>query len=162
MTYTQRHIYDYYRKNGGTENYSTFRKVLKSFNLAAGDEILNGYALPMGKQLSRISIARVKRDWSNRLMINWKESNELKAEILARGGTPMDKDHPDGEEWLIYHTEDWYCRFYWQKSNARIKNRNYYRFTATRGKKGLKTRLKQLLTSNDLAHLRFPFNTEAS
>lgn len=155
MTYHQRHFFEKYQQEGGEVDYSTFISVLSRFNQLAVGKMLEGYDFPMGKDLSRLSIVRVKRDFSHKLSVDWNASYALKQEIIDAGETPRDKDHPDGEEWLVYFTDDWYCRFFWEKSTCKVKHRMYYRFDPTRGAKGNKTRLKNLLRSDDLAHLRF-------
>ena len=65
------------------------------------------------------------------------------------------KDNPEGIKYFIYHTDDWYARFYWQKSRCRVPNKSAYAFRATRGDKGNKTKLKKRLREEDLAHLDF-------
>lgn len=154
MTFSSRHIYDHYRKRGGQLPYSLFLKAISRFNELAVGEMLRGRDFPLGSRLSRLTIVRIKRRFSHRLAVDWPSSYRLRSEIIARGGTPRKGDN-GGEDWLVYHTDDWYCRFFWDKRKSRVKNTMYYRFDPTRGAAGNKSRLVHLLTHDELAHLRF-------
>lgn len=158
MQYRERHIYESYRKKGGKESYALFRSVLASFNRRVVEQMLEGFDFNMGHRLSRLSVVRVKRDFSGRMSFDWIESGKLRREILARGGVPKGPLAPDGEEWMVYFTDDWYCRYLWEKKRCYVGNRDYYRFDPSRGVAGIKGRLVSLLKGDPLAHTRFRFN----
>lgn len=66
--------------------------------------------------------------------VNWGESNKLKQEIIARGGTPYNElDAPHGEKWMIFHTEA-YPYLNWIKGQGALQNSSsrFYSFKATR------------------------------
>lgn len=152
---TSRDMYEFYLEQGGDLDYSMFRDVISEFNIGAMDKIVyEGRTLEMGSNLSRLSVIRVDRNHASP-RVNWPESNKLKQEIIDEGNEPMSDEHPDGEPWLIFYTDDWYCRFFWEKRNCKIKNHSAYRFDATRGTKGNKRKLIDLLKSDDLAYLMY-------
>lgn len=159
-------MHDRYREEeDGDLTYKEFKAACAEFNIAAMDRILKGEELNMGHRISTLSIIRIKRSFKNP-NVNWKASNELKEEILEEGGTPRSDEHPDGEDWLVYYSDPWYARFYWQKARCQVSNKTAYSFTATRGDKGNKTALHELLEDNKetdgLAHLNFELVDNAS
>lgn len=159
MAHTAPDIHQRYREEeDGDLTYKEFKAACAEFNIAAMDRILEGEELNMGHRISTLSVIRIKRDFKNP-NVNWKASNELKEEIIEEGGRPRSDENPDGEDWLVYYDDPWYARFYWQKSRCQIPNKTAYRFDATRGDKGNKTALHQLLVENKesgrLAHLNF-------
>ena len=152
--YASPDIYKHYVEMGGDLSFKEFRAVICDFNERAMDEILQGRELEMESGLSRMSIIRLTRNF-NKLAVNWKESHAFKAELLAAGETLFSKENPDGKKWLIYFTNDWFARFYWEKKRCQINNQSVYRFSPTGGKRGNKTKLKQLLANDPLSHLTF-------
>ena len=60
-----------------------------------------------------------------------------------------------GVKWHIYHTDEFYCKYYWRKGKCKIPNKSVYRFDTTRGVKGNKEKLIHLLKEDDLAYLKF-------
>ena len=65
------------------------------------------------------------------------------------------KDSGKGIKWHVYYTDSFYCRYYWNKGKCRIPNKSAYRFTPTRGLKGNKEKLINLLKTDELAYLKF-------
>ena len=116
--------------------------------------ILEGGVLNMGKNLSTLSIVRIRRNPETK-QIDWQSSMAYKEELEAKGEKLYDHETGEGTKWLIYFTDEWYCRFYWRKERCTIPNKTAYRFRATRGEMGNKTKLKELLRGDDLAYLRF-------
>lgn len=147
-----------YKKYDGPLSYAGFREVCEEFNKLVMEEILKGKEFHIGFRLSSISIIRIERNFKNP-PVDWNETNKYKQELLEEGYTEDDFYHPDnnpdGKKYFIYHTDPWYCRFYWNKLGCRVKNKSVYSFVPTRGKKGNVTKLKQLLKEDDLAYLNF-------
>lgn len=155
MTYNTREIYKFYRKHGGDLDYKTFSEVCSEFNQSAMDKIiLEGGELPLGFNLSTISVIRIKRNYKNP-KVNWHASNIRKEELLRDGKSLWNKDNPEGAKWLIYYTDEEYCRFYWSKSKSRVLNKTVYHFTPTRGLKGNKDKLIHMLKNDPVAYLKF-------
>lgn len=155
MTFNTPQIYKFYTKQGGILSQTTFSEICQEFNQMVMDEIiLQGGVFDMGNNLSTLSIGRIKRNYSNR-QVDWQASNKLKEELLSEGKELYDSETGEGHKWLVYFTNTWYCRFYWNKGKCKVPNKSAYRFTATRGDVGNKTKLKELLRSDDLAYLRF-------
>lgn len=148
-------IYEFYSQTGGELEYSVFSELCQEFNQRVMDEvILEGDKFDMGSYMSTLSIGRLDRNYANK-QIDWKASHQLKKELIEEGVELYDPETGQGKKWFVYYTDDWYCRFYWNKFHAKITNKTVYRFTATRGIKGNKTKLSTLLAEDELAYLRF-------
>lgn len=154
--YTSVDIYNSYQENlEDPLPKDLWQDLCVEFNTRVMEEVIyKGREFNMGERLSTISVIKVDRDYS-KPRVNWKASNELKQEIIDNGGTPYSKENPNGEKWFVYYTDKWYCRFNWHKAKCVVPNKTAYRFTATRGSKGNKTKLKEFLRENDLAHLKY-------
>lgn len=131
-----------------------FKEILVKFNTQIMDCVLEGSLIEMGHGLSSLCIIRMEAD-PKKMLVDWKASLKLKEELLAEGAQLFDSVSGTGENWLVYRHQDTFFKFYWKKKDVRLKNRTGYRFDATRGAKGNKTKLKALLRSDDLAYLRF-------
>ena len=154
MSKTLKDIYSSYE---GELSYNNFRSCCELFNQLAMDKIIDGYSLNMGAYLSSIYIVKVDRNYNNP-QVNWGATNKYKKELLEEGYSEEDlysKDNPDGIKYFIYHTDDWYCKFHWYKKGCKVRNKSAYRFTATRGDKGNKTKLKEKLNNNPLQHTKY-------
>jgi hypothetical protein len=153
--YTSRDQYRFYRRGGGKLLYKKFIAVLDLFNKLAMDAIIyEGKSLNMGHRLSYLSVSK-SNTYSGRKRVNWNESNKYKAEIIARGDIPKSKETPDGQEWLVYYTDEIFVRFHWRKTFCRVPHKSAYSFHPTRGKKGNKTKLTALLIRIPSAHTRY-------
>lgn len=154
-TYTLVDAYRFYKANGGTLSKSEYKNICQDFNIGIMNFIIyEAGVFNMGSHLSTIHIMRHRRNYSNP-QIDWKASNEYKEELLAKGEKLYDKETGEGTKWLIYHDEEWYFRFHWKKKYAKFKNKSAYRFIATRGVKGNKTKLKEHLAEDELNYLKY-------
>lgn len=149
MNYTISNIYDNYENKEITK--SLFKDICAEFNIEIIESILEGKEFNMKNNLSSLSIVRKERD-PRSPRVDWGESMKYKKELEAEG-----KDLKD-IKWHIYYTDDYYCRYYWKKGKCRIPNKSVYKFTPTRGLKGNKEKLINLLKSDDLAYLKFKKN----
>ena len=158
MAHTVPNMHQAYKEDGGEIPYDLFRDICEKYNMEAMNRVLQGETLPLGFGLATLSIVRIERDYSNPA-VDWKSTMENKERLLTEEGYDEEdlysKDNPEGIKYFIYHTDDWYARFYWQKSRCRVPNKSAYAFRATRGDKGNKTKLKKRLREEDLAHLDF-------
>ena len=112
--------------------YWMFKEVVSRIAKKASDLIIQGGIFNLGNHLGYIKIRKIFRSFK-KSVVNWGESNQLKREILERGGTPKSKDALDGEDWLIYYTNPWYLRWAWiRRGGASIfKNQTVYEFKPT-------------------------------
>lgn len=154
-SYTLKDIYRHYIADGGTLEKSLYKNICQDFNIHIMEYIIyQAGTFDMGHYLSTINILRLKRNYSNP-QVDWKASNEYREELLEKGEKLYDPDTGEGTKWLIYHTDTWYCRFYWKKLFAKVKNKSAYSFIATRGKKGNKTKLKKHLNENEINYIKY-------
>ena len=140
MIHTFSDIYNKYNKEHGDIDKSLFTDVCHEFN--------------MGNNLSTLSIIRKDRD-PRSPRLDWGESNKYKKQLLEEGQLLYNAKTGKGVKWHIYHTDEFYCKYYWRKGKCKIKNKSVYRFDATRGIKGNKEKLITLLKEDDLAYLKF-------
>ena len=127
-----------------------FRFILQEFNSNIADEIIKGYHFNPGNYIGLIRIKKKKRVGKN---VNWGDSNKKKAEILARGGIPYNKETaPDGEEWLVYFISEYAYWWYWNKGNCRLTNKSIFSFTPMFAQKG---NLSKYRKNNPLAELKY-------
>ena len=82
-------------------------------------------------------------------------ANKYKKELLEDGQLLYNSETGKGVKWHIYHTDEFYCKYYWRKGKCKIPNKSVYRFDTTRGVKGNKEKLIHLLKEDDLAYLKF-------
>jgi hypothetical protein len=133
--------------------YKEYSFLVREFNLAIVDKIIQGYIFNMGYGISSISIKIKKR---HKARINWNESNKLKQAILDRGGVPYNKEvSPEGEKWKVYYTEDTYPYIYWNKLTCSIENNRYYCFDPVTGNYSMVTKVYQYINSNPFAKILY-------
>jgi len=154
MSHTLRDIYKSYTKEYGDIDKLLFRGICSDFNIMIMDYILEGKEFNLGQNLSTLSIIRRDRD-PRSPRIDWGESNKYKQELLDSGEKLYDPESETGTKWHIYHTDSFYCKFYWKKGRCKVKNKSVYKFEASRGLKGNKEKLISLLKEDELAYLKF-------
>lgn len=159
MTFTLKHIFPYYKSEGGTLDKQMFKNIVCDYNI----HIMNHLVYDAGHidmaNLSRLKVGRIKRAFTGKLnksVVDWKASNEYKQELLDAGIELYDHKTGKGKRWLIYNDSEWYCRFYWNKQRAKATHKTVYRFVPTRGEKGNKEKLKEHLYENEINYLKYP------
>jgi len=166
QSHTLKTMYEDYKESVDDPlSYSDYRECCELFNMWSMDRVTDGYKLNMGAYLSTISVIRVPRNHTNP-QVNWGATMKYKKELLsgeAEEAPPegydeedlKSEDNPDGIEYFIYHTDDWYAMFYWNKVGCKVRNKSAYRFKPTRGDKGNKTKLKEKLNNDELHYQNF-------
>ena len=155
MNYTLKHIYEDYQDYYNDDlDKSLHTNIVQEFNILIMEHILDGKEFNMGNNLSTLSIIRRDRD-PRSPRLDWGESNKYKKELLEEGQLLYNSETGKGVKWHIYHTDEFYCKYYWRKGKCKIPNKSVYRFATTRGVKGNKEKLIRLLKEDDLAYLKF-------
>ena len=154
MGYTFKDVYNNYVEEYGEVEKSLFTDICSEFNIMIINYVLEGKEFNMGNNLSTLSIIRKDRD-PRSPRIDWGESNKYKKELLEEGKDLYNSETGKGIKWHIYHTDSFYCKYYWRKGKCKVSNKSVYRFDATRGLKGNKEKLINLLKEDDLAYLKF-------
>jgi hypothetical protein len=152
---------DFYRHYVSVSNNpvqrTLFTQVMREYNDLLMDMLMTGKEV----MIHRLASLRIHRYETNpgRPRINWKESNALREELMKAGKHLWDGE--TGEKWMIFFDQKWYTRIHWTKnlSSLKMKNKKHYRFLPARGMTGPKTKLKNLLASDDLAYLNFTWKT---
>ena len=154
MAYTLKDIYKEYCKEDININKEIFNDICSEFNIMIIDKLLEGNEFNMGNNLSTLSIIRRDRD-PRSPRIDWGESNKYKKELLEEDQKLYDPETGEGVKWHIYYTDEFYCKYYWRKGKCKVPNKSVYRFDATRGIKGNKEKLINLLKEDELSYLKF-------
>lgn len=110
--------------------YYEFVKIVREFNRGASQRILLGEKFIMPSNIGGFKIEFMKRPPEVKA-INWKESTIYKRYLLANNRQPANYENPDGEEWLIYFTDDYYLRWTWMKKYCKTANGHMYSFSTT-------------------------------
>jgi len=154
-TYSLTDSYRHYVANGGELHKSMYKNICQDFNIRIMEHIIyEAGTFNMGSNLSTLSIMRLRRNY-DKPVVDWHESNKNREELLKKGETLYSFKTGKGVKWLIYHTGEWYCRFYWKRKSAKFKNKTVYMFIPTRGEKGNKTKLINHLRKNDINYVKY-------
>ena len=130
-------------KTAKVVDFKVYRDILVRFNLAIIEAALQGYIYTIPAKLGKLSIRKVLRK-TKKPAINWAETTKLK--------------NKTGVWKLVYHTSDWWFRWWWEKRSCNIKNETVYSFKPTndqRTRKGAANKLCKLVTNDPFAHLKF-------
>lgn len=130
--------------------YITFYNVIREFNKQIAEKIITeAYQFNNG-----IGIFQVIRDERKGKSIDWAASKKRKEEIVAAGDVPYSKtDAPNGIEWFIYHTGD-YFKWQWYKNQQFIKNLSNYIFRTTVNNRRA---VAKAIKSNDNLSMKYGF-----
>ncbi len=108
--------------------YAEMVKVSREYNKDMAAHMLKGNIVTMPYSIGNFGIRMVKRN-HNKKAINFKESNLYKKYLIENGRRPkISPFDVDGEEWLIYFTDDYYIHWKWLKSSCKIPNNNWFSF----------------------------------
>lgn len=137
-------------------NEKLFREIIYRYNKKMVDALIDGDVVNMGSYLGYLNISKIERGNPNFISQkgnatpNWHASNKRKQEIIDRGGIPKDKEHPEGENWIVYYTDPYYLRYSWVKNKGacRVKNHPFYSFKIARGVNGPTKKLVQANKDN--------------
>lgn len=143
VSYSCKDIYKFYKEEGGTLTYNQFKAVIALDNKLKSDLIMGGYECPTILGVFRVAAFKRKfklNEKGNLLgKIDYGASKKLKQEIIDRGGDPYQTYRDEqgiivgnnaGEEWLVYHTSEFYYAWIWEPSY--VTNFANYRFSPTR------------------------------
>jgi hypothetical protein len=155
-THSVKGMYAYFKDKNPTTDipYWMYNEILSRYNKKAADAVIFGEVLNLGNTVGRILIKKIRRRY-DKLEVDWGASNIRKAELIAQGITPKDPEHPEGENWILYHTDAWYARWAWQKRNGacKVRNQSVYKFlpSSNRSKKAGDVSLDKLGNKGKLA-----------
>lgn len=123
-----------------TVTYPLFKYVISQYNKKISQEILNGKEFYPGYRLGRIKIKKVERTCFTKPVPNWGETKKLKAQGIDK---------------IVFFTDNYYFRWFWEKSLCNIPNKIVYKFSPSAGSKGNRIALVNLLKTNEFAHLNY-------
>ena len=111
MQYTLKDIYIDYQKKYNYIDKSVYTDIIQEFNIMIMNYIVEGKEFNMGNNLSTLSIIRRERD-PRSPRLDWGESNKYKKELLEEGQILYNSETGKGVKWHIYHTDEFYCKYY--------------------------------------------------
>jgi hypothetical protein len=142
--------------------YNLFNEITSRFNKKAVKAVIEGEVLNLGNKLGTLQIRKIQRYNPS---VNWGESLSRKQELIDQGIVPRDKEHPEGENWLIYRNTDYYLRWSWAKRFREsgipmLRNGKCYAFYPTHNSSnkkilGAKGLLAEANMKNSFLHLRY-------
>jgi hypothetical protein len=138
-------MFQYFKKKYPEEaNYLLYKEVVSRFNKKISDAILEGYTFNPKFHLGKIRIKKVKRSFKKNPPIDWAESRKLQAEGV--------------EKYLVYYTDPYWYRWYWEKKRCTVKNKTVYCFIPTVSnsrKDGNRNKLVHILRTKPLMALKY-------
>lgn len=144
-----------YKEKGGVLKKAKFNKVLRDMNELFTQELLQGKSIKLGHGVGPLYFIRVRRNFS-RNTINWGASNAYKKSLEEQGVELYDKQTGKGEQWLIYYTDPFYVRLFWNSPVTRIMNRELFTFRPSRAERAPIRKLRTLLDKNPEAIYNYP------
>lgn len=141
------HMYNFFTaKNPDIEiDYRSYAQMIRMANDIFVDGMVEeGIDLNLGFALGRIGIRKQERYFdpskTQPKSIDWKSTNELNA-----------KRAPGEKKKLVFFTDPYYFRVYWEKALCKVKNKQVYHFKPTQGEYGFKAKLKEHLRKDQFA-----------
>jgi hypothetical protein len=139
---------DLHKAYGGNTKikYADYVRVLKRYNTLIIEGVAGGSSWNLPFNMGTISTVVNTRRFTSKV-VNWPESNKLKQSIIDRGGVPREKGSEEGESWIVYYTDEFFCRIKWDKKNTKgksVKNWKIYKFSPAWGfRRFLSKKLKE-------------------
>lgn len=138
-------MYKYFKARTTEDvSYFLYKETISRFNKKISDAILTGHTFNPKFHLGRIRIKKIKRSFTTTPPIDWAESRKLQ-----KAGV---------EKYLVYYTDPYWYRWYWEKKKCTVKNKTVYSFQPTVSnsrKDGNRNKLSKILQTNPLAALKY-------
>ncbi len=172
IKYASDDIYKFFKKKYGKLcTKAQFSEVLKKYNTAFMTlAIEEGHKMSIGGTLGHIEVVKKNRRKRGELCLqpNFPESNRIKAEIIARGGTPYESYRDEdgivignngGEKWLVYYTDPYWFDIKWMR--YKFAGKSHYLMEFDPGKLPKRELLPRFTTNNpEKAKLIYRHNDE--
>ena len=159
--YTLKDMYKMYAEQVYPESPLSFTDYVNCF-LEYIEKIMEGVikqgnVFNLGFSLGNLYIYPVERTIDNltksNKAIDFKASNLKKKELIAQGKIPATNVikingrvvSSDGEDWLVFHTTDSYCKFFWDKNTRHLPQKYNFKLKMTRGIGSNKEKLAKFL-----------------
>jgi hypothetical protein len=167
-------MYVFYKQKYPTSKipYWMYKEVIARFNKKVSHAVIFGQVLNLGSKLGHLLIKKINRNY-NKPVVDWGQSKALKKQLLAEGKTLWSKDNPDGEKWMVFHSDSWYLRWAWAKKYlCKVKHQGVYKFVPTSNKSktagdnsldklGNKGKLALANKLNPMLHFSYEINTQS-
>ena len=133
-------------------SYRDFSRIINRYNKLIVEAVASGETWKMPLNMGIVKLVTGSRNFK-RKRIDWPASHKLKQDIIDRGGTPRKAGTEEGENWIVYYTDDFYCRVNWDKKGTKgnsLRNWKVYKFYPAWGFKRLVAKKLQEDELNEL------------
>ena len=130
-------------------SFKLFVKIIERYNEKVIKALVEkGASIKLWNNLGYLYVLKQKKvDMFAASNIDWGASREFKQELIERGDTPKDQEHPNGKNWFQFYEATDYLRIAWTKRYGicKVPNNSVYAFYPTKSIKGI---VKHLVASN--------------
>lgn len=142
-TYGIKEMYNFFKISYPDQSipYPLFVEIITRYNKRMADHLFKGEQVSLGHYIGKLRIKKVERKFYTK-KIDWYQTNLLKKQGINQH---------------VYYTEDFWLRFSWLKS-VNLKNKSVYKFTPTKGPRGITSKLAKYCKSNPFAYQNFKTN----
>lgn len=121
-------FYRTYKDNGGTLDFSDFRKVGELLLKAAAANIVEGKAIPLAHRLGHIFVVRLKND-NRKPLIDW---GNTRKEYLKRKEQGLPTSGPESDAYFKYFTPEWLIKVWWDRRGVLLAGIGLWQFVPCR------------------------------
>lgn len=129
--------------------YKLFNEIIVKYNEKVIKALVeDGATIKLWNNLGFVYVSKQKKkDMFSRTNIDWPASNAFRKELLEKGDTPKDQEHPEGKNWFQFYEDPNYLRIAWTKKYGacKVPNNVVYAFYPTKSDRGI---LTSLITNN--------------
>jgi len=136
-----------------------FKAIIYCYNKKAVAALVSGKIINMKQYMGFLYVNKIPRNHPDFVIkgsaiVNWAESFKYKKELIAKGEIPRSKEQPEGKNWLVHYTDDYFLKYTWTKKSGacRVKNHGFYGFYPA---KATKKNLARANDENKLLHKRY-------
>ena len=122
-------------------SFKLFVKIIEKYNEKVIKALVeDGASIKLWNNLGYLYVLKQKKtDMFSKTNIDWPASKKFKQELIDRGDTPKDQEHPNGKNWFQFYEETDYLRVAWTKRYGvcKVPNNSVYAFYPTKSIKGI-------------------------
>ena len=120
-------------------NKKQFKYVVDEYFKRVVQSILEGKTYNMGHRLGKFRIKKIKRTY-NKPIVDYYETKKM---------------FKEGKNVVVYYTDEYWYRYYWEKRVCQVKNKTVYSFKPTKGASGNTKKLVAKLKGDEFAYLLY-------
>lgn len=141
-------------------DYKLFREVICRYNKLAVEHLIKGRQLNLLSSLGYLQIRVVERNMFSPT-VDRGATMKRKAALLKEGKELYHPVRcPQGEQYLVFYTDDDWCRIGWCKFSTRCRNISVYSFRPASGqhkRDGFKQKMSRAIKANPMLKYNYPY-----